>query len=343
MNKESLSGSRLLSRLQQSHLLPLIIGVILLLSMPSANSSGWVEYQSQHFILYSDAKPSQAKQYLSHAEQFRQVVSRFSQVSPNAKLQLVMYNSNAQFRSLVEERVSGKLLIGFLIFTANKDKWQMDAVPREQLINYLYTQYHLQRSNAYYPFWFRAMLAELLSVTKIKDSQAIIGAYNQLYSWNDIKLTDIATLIKLRHTGDLTTEINQSLWFFGHFLLLGELAGGPGYVTQLVNFLELSKAKQNTETIFADAFGKTPQVMDVELKAYSKQTLKGVLLPLQPYVGDITEQALSQDRTYFLLGKIAFLNDSPQLALEYLQKIPASAAEYKLAQHYMQRITEKQE
>lgn len=341
-NQKFLSCLLLCSMLRrQSRLLKLVVGVFLLLAMSSANSSSWTEYRSEHFMLYTDASDEKARQYLQNAEQFRQVVNRFAPLKMAPPLHIVMYNSNSSFRRLIGLHSIGLLLPvndqSMLLFTAEKDKWLQDDTAREEIIYSLYTLHHLQETRASYPYWFRAMLAELLATARLENNRALVGVTNTRIRWQEAPVIAIAPLLQLT-AKSRTAILDHQLWGFGHFLLLGQLAGATNYSAELSQYLTLLADEQPAEQAFVTAFGKTPAALEPELNTYiRRKDLKAAVIPLQPYSGDIATRQIPAAEAKLLQGRIALKLERADIAAEQLKGIAENTTEFAQLQQSIQQ------
>lgn len=302
-----------------------VLGGLLCFATAPVVADDWVEYRSEHFIVFTDSPADDARQYLHHAEQFRQVLSRFMPLHDSISLKLVLYSNNSMFRSLVNQDLAGVLLPP----SDDEQFMLLDATKEQRLQNaglyHLYTQYQLQDSGADYPYWFRMALVELLSATRLEEGNALVGVTNQMTRGTASQLIAINALLQL-HRASHTNEQRHHLWALGHFLLLGKLAGATDYTAATVKYLRMRREGESDDTAFVTAFGKSPEAMSSELNAYiHSSALKAAVVPLQPYDGEVAIRVLPDPEVQLLLGRIALLANQPELAVQHLQKIPQGA------------------
>lgn len=293
----------------------------------SSHAAQWKEYSSDNFRLYTDSSEKEAKQTLIHAEQFRQVIGRFIDLSQDSLpvLNIMMYRSERDFLRVAPKSNDGSEVVAFGDYTyggyslvIGPPKFTMD---RQNMIQHIYMGMSLKATDVKYPNWFVYGMREFFAVADIHNNKVTLGNQHERHTCfivigctdsSDFKLTSVERLLIAEEDDYL--NLQRESFFFMHYLLIGPMGKPPvpDYRESLVKYLALSEHAEVADSAFLDAFGKTPRELGMELDEYMRRSTKvTVSFPLEAYTKPIGMQPMADWESERLLAQIAFKkNDS---------------------------------
>lgn len=314
-----------------------LLASVLLLAGTSAAASGWAEFRSPFFTVYSDESPKEARELLEKFELFRRFVILFTGVgsdTENDRLQIFMFRRKSDFAPLA----GNPSIRGFYLST--------DAGPRMVVgpgTSYLdattvlfheYVHYFLgEYSDARYPRWYNEGLAEVFGATEIKKNTVVIGAVPE---GRDLALLHagplgVEALIDPRENVDSSIYASRfyaTAWLFTHYLQIGTFDTDSELKAQAADYLGRFASGEDSLAAFKASFSTEPNAMNARLRQYRRSgNVPVISFPRPDLKTDIAERPLGNAETAFVLADLAWRLNEEQIALDYLAEVdPASHA-----------------
>jgi Protein of unknown function (DUF1570) len=258
---------------------------LLLLPASAAAADNWIEVQSPHFKVQSNAGEKEARKVADQFEQIRNMFhSAFSafRVDPPQPIVIVaVKNENALKLLLPEEwEVKGHIHpAGMYQPSSDKDYVVMRLDTEGD--NPFHTLYHeythalLRLNFSNLPLWLNEGLAEFFGNSTLGDKEIKTGTIDRghLYILNQSKLIPIETLLEVDHRSPYYNESNRASVFYAeswalvHFLMMDEDARQKQL---LKNFLSAWEKSGNQVDAAGEAFGDLKQ-FGKKIEAYSRQ------------------------------------------------------------------------
>jgi tetratricopeptide (TPR) repeat protein len=284
-----------------------------------ASTDQWVEVQSDHFRVLTDANEKQARHILDQFERMRwmfQTLFPKVNVDPAAPIIVVAVKTQKTFETLEPEAylAKGQLKIGGL-FLQTPDKnyilLRLDAEQEQHPFAGIYHEYtHLQFSSAgeWMPLWLNEGLAEFFQNTNIRNKDVQLGepSIEDILYLRENRLIPLPVLFKVDHNSPYYHEENKGSvfysesWALTHFL---EVTDREKQTHRLQDYLALASQHEDPVVAAEKAFG--------DLKALQKA--------LEYYI-----QAASYK--YFVMSSAAAPIDESAYKARPLSQIDSDAA-----------------
>jgi tetratricopeptide (TPR) repeat protein len=298
----------------------------------AAKNSAWSEYTSDHFVVYSDRKPAEARALLMDFERFRNVVLAVTGLrssAGNTSAQIFLFNRKRDYREFHPD--SG--VAGYF-----RDTWQgprMVVGAEAKLADaslVLFHEYvhHLMREHGQlrYPLWYEEGFADLLAASQLDERQVLIGL---VHPWrrHDIDKEGLMPILDLLSPQDTDNPRDwaryyASAWIFMHFLQLGHLSLDKDHRVGMTSLLLAINRDEDPRVSVQKHFGMEPEKIDAQLKAYAeRRTWSGYKTEVRPYRGALAERRLSINEAAYLLGDLAYRSGRQETALEWVKRIDA--------------------
>jgi len=258
---------------------------LLLLPLSAAAADNWIELQSPHFKVQSNAGEKEARKV---ADQFEQIRNMFHiafaalRVDPPQPILIVAAkNENAMKLFLPEEwEVKGHIHHAGLYQPAQDKDYVVLRLDIEGN-NPFHTLYHeythalLRLNFSNLPLWLNEGLAEFFGNTTLGDKEIKTGTIDpgHLQLLIQSKLIPIETLLEVDHRSPYYNETNRASVFYAeswalvHFLMMDEDARQKQL---LKNFLSAWEKSGNQVDAAREAFGDLKQ-FGKKIEAYSRQ------------------------------------------------------------------------
>src|SRR5215467_3468409 len=160
----------------------LLISLLLLIgpAVPSGAQQQWIDVQSTHFNVLTDASEKQARDLAQQFEQMRSVFDQISstQVKQLVPLQIIAFKNSRQINQYAP-RYQGKPVktSGFYLQSQDRDYivLDLDAPNRWETVFHEYAHLLLAANLPDLPPWFTEGFAEFYSTILIDDKHAVIG------------------------------------------------------------------------------------------------------------------------------------------------------------------------
>jgi tetratricopeptide (TPR) repeat protein len=258
---------------------------LLLLPSSALAADNWIEVQSPHFKVQSNAGEKEARKVADQFEQIRNMFhSAFStlRVDPPQPIVIVAAkNENTMKLFLPEEwEVKGHIHHAGLYQPAQDIDYVVLRLDTEGN-NPFHTLYHeythalLRLNFSNLPLWLNEGLAEFFGNTTLGDKEIETGTIDpgHLYLLNQSKLIPIETLLEVDHRSPYYNETNRASVFYAeswalvHFLMMDEDARQKQL---LKNFLSAWGKSGNQVDAAREAFGDLKQ-FGRKIESYARQ------------------------------------------------------------------------
>lgn len=298
----------------------------------SAKTSSWVEYTSNHFVVYSDRKPAEARRILEDFERFREaalMLTGHSESATHGRAQVFLFNRSRDYRELQPDRA----IAGYFL-----DTWQgprmvvgadMGLADVGLVLFHEYVHYLMRTHNPLnYPLWYEEGFADLLAASSLESQGMLVGLVHQ-WRRKDVDRDGLMPVLEL-HTPQDTNNARYwsryyaTAWVLMHYLQLGHLNQQADHRAGLRAYLASIGRGEDVTQALQRYLGVTPEQLDAALKTYAeKKTWMGFRLEVKPYTGPLVEKRLSVNDVAYLLGDLAYRSGQQNVALEWLKKVDA--------------------
>ncbi|MFD1216782.1 MULTISPECIES: tetratricopeptide repeat protein [Microbulbifer] len=311
-----------------------VIPILLSLSGGSASAAtGWHEYNSEHFTVYSDVSEHKVHQLMRDLERFRRAALAFTgqeELPENRNLRVFHFRDTAEFaRFSGDRKIAGfyrETWQGPIIFSRDGDH----GISGSGLIFHEYVHHLMrERSGMTYPRWYAEGFAELLASAELQEKSVLIGGVPQwrLSAWateDPLTIEQLLVPDPANHaSGDSGRYWNNyyaSAWLMTHYLQLGHNAGHEDYRGATNNYLQAVAAGENPLKIFPEHFGKPIGEIQREIQRYMQDDIARHRLTVPRYDYSIPRRGLTKNERLFLLADEAVDAGNLNLAMEYLQQ-----------------------
>jgi Tfp pilus assembly protein PilF len=263
--------------------------LLIFLSALSATASTptWVEVQSQHFTLITDAGDKQGRHVLDQLERMRWVFGTLfpkAHVDPAAPIIVIAAKNKKDFAALEPEAYLAKgqiSLAGLFLNTQDKNYilLRLDTENEQHPFATIYHEYtHLQlsKSSDWLPLWLNEGLAEFFQNTDIHDKEVQLGepSFDDLLYLRQNHIIPLATLFKVDATSPYYHEEQKGSifyaesWALTHFL---EVTDHQNNAHRLSDYAERLSHHEDAVTAAQEAFGDLNQVQKA-LQSYISQS-----------------------------------------------------------------------
>jgi len=310
----------------------LIMGLLIAGFTPVVAEKGpWVELKSPHFVAYSDAGESEAREILQEFEEIRAV---FLKVFPGLRVDapkpmiLIAVRDQDSLKQFLPREFVGRTpnpLAGqyYSCFDRNYAILRLDIPPGDQPYFTLFHEYthgilHLNFPGL--PVWLDEGLADFYGATQIQSNQVLIGRTppSRQETIHNNALLPLETLLSVTHDSPRYRESDKSgvfysqSWALVHYLLMNEQARKAGL------FQAYLKAWDQSHDPVAAArvsFGDLDKAMGVLNGYVCQPRFLSWSLDFSLKVEDTNIQSRVLDGTEAVLVRAEFLQHSGQEAL----------------------------
>jgi Tfp pilus assembly protein PilF len=265
------------------------IGLVTLLAAAKAAAGAgperWVEAQSTHFVVLSDAGEHEARRLASHFERMHMV---FHTLLPapgddsDPAIVVIAVKGREDLRTMEPAEYLGEKqmdLAGFFLRAPEKNYILLRLDAREEHayanVYHEYTHYMVRKADSWLPLWLNEGLAQFYANTDIDDKTARLGqaSADQLDFLKRADLLPIATLLAVDrkspyyHDEQMGSIFYAESWVLTHFLIANDRIQG----THRLHEYEDRLAKgEDAVGAAREAFGDLNQLQQ-QLSAYVTQ------------------------------------------------------------------------
>ena len=248
----------------------------------SASSEAWLQLQSPHFTVVTDANEKQARHIAGQFERMRWVFQTLfpkGNVDPAAPIVVIAVKDKKGFQALEPEAylAKGQIdLTGFFLHGPDKNYIlvRLDGQEEHPFATVYHEYTHVQLSSAaeWLPLWLNEGLAEFFQNTDIRDKEVNLGqpSVGDILYLRQQRLLPLATLFKVDASSPYYHEEQKGSifyaesWALTHYL---EMNDKQMNTHRLGDYVELLSKHQDPVTAAAQAFGDL-QHLQKNLDAY---------------------------------------------------------------------------
>jgi tetratricopeptide (TPR) repeat protein len=248
----------------------------------SAASESWLELQSPHFTVVTDANEKQGRHIADQFERMRWVFQTLFprlNVDPPVPIVVIAVKDKKGFQELEPEAYLAKGQIDLTgLFLHGPDKnyilVRLDGQEEHPFATVYHEYTHVQLSSAaeWLPLWLNEGLAEFFQNTDIRDKEVNLGqpSVSDILYLRQQRLLPLATLFQVDasspyyHEEQKGSVFYAESWALTHYL---EMTDKQANTHRLGNYVELLSKHQDPVTAAAQAFGDLQQLQK-NLDAY---------------------------------------------------------------------------
>jgi Tfp pilus assembly protein PilF len=253
----------------------------------SASTPAWVQVQSPHFTLITDANDKQGVHVLDQLERMRWVFQTLfpsASVDPAAPITVIAVKNKQDFAALEPEAYLAKGQISLEgLFLSTQDKnyilLRLDAENEQHpyaIIYHEYTHFQLRKDIVWLPLWLNEGLAEFFQNTDIHDKDVQLGepSYDDLLYLRQNRIIPLPILLRVDATSPYYHEEQKGSifyaesWALTHFL---EISDRQNNTHRLTDYAERMNRHEDPVTAAQEAFGDLRQLQKA-LEAYIAQS-----------------------------------------------------------------------
>jgi tetratricopeptide (TPR) repeat protein len=244
----------------------------------------WLRLRSADFELFTTAGERVGREVL---RQFERVHSFFGQAFPNGPadakpVRLIVFRTDKEYAAYRPNEVAA----AYFQAGADHDDIVMTASTTDHsgVAVHEYTHLMVHQSGRKVPVWFNEGLAELYSNLETQGDKVMVGRPipGRAYTLTREPWISVRQLVGVSHDSSLYNEKAHAGMFYAEsWLLVHMLNLSNGYQPRLTRFTGIL-TENDTGEAFEQAFGKTLEDVDKDLRAYQRQsTVSAALLPIR--------------------------------------------------------------
>jgi len=261
---------------------------LLLLTVFTASAAppNWIQIQSQHFTLITDAGEKQGIHVLDQFERMRWIFHTLfptNHVDPSAPILVIAAKNKKDFAALEPEAylAKGQISLAGLFFTAPERNYillRLDTEGEQHPFATIYHEYtHLQLSKAdWLPLWLNEGLAEFFQNTDIHDKDVQLGEpdFNDLLYLHQNRLIPLPILFRVDanspyyHEEQKGSIFYAESWALTHLL---EITDRQNNTHRLSDYATRMSRHEDPVTAAEESFGDLNQLQKV-LESYIAQS-----------------------------------------------------------------------
>lgn len=327
----------------------LVIAIAVLGSLTMYGWAGtddpWVEVQSPHFNLLTDAGEKPGRDLASQFEQFRSIFAQLfpdQAIKPSVPLQIIALKTSKQI-SQYSRLYQGKPIrsTGFCLRSSDRDYIVLDLGAWNRWETVIHEYAHLLLGDAAHnlPAWFNEGFAELYSTIHIDNKQATLGRPPQsiMEVLHSETLMPVTALFNVDHESAVYNEDNdpRSIFYAESWLVVHYL-WEHNAMEQAARYFQLVRQNMPAPEAVKQAFGMEPAEFDRVLQKYSRSTIGMARVEIHHNTepATLSSQAVSPLKARTVLaGLHAHQPDYRQQAVQELEEIleqdPENAAAHR--------------
>jgi Tfp pilus assembly protein PilF len=265
-----------------------IASLLLFLSLTAyASTPTWVEVQSPHFSLITDAGEKQGRHVLDQLERMRWIFHTLfpsGNVDPATPITVIAVKNKKDFAALEPEAYLAKGQISLAgLFLSTQDKnfilLRLDAENEQHpfaTVYHEYTHFQLSKASDWLPLWLNEGMAEFFQNTDIHDKEVQLGEPN----FDDIQylrqnhIIPLPVLFKVDATSPYYHEEQKGSIFYAQSWALThllEVSDRQNNTHRLYDYAQKLSRHEDPVTAGEEAFGDLKQLQKV-LESYIAQS-----------------------------------------------------------------------
>ncbi len=323
------------------------------------NASDWIRAESQHFIVFSDAKQQNVIQLLDKLERFDYLLRLYTKAdTTTASTQKITLYYMAKVRDLNQiERNQPRYAIGLynscalgvqgfgahMYYRVNPDR-ALEKQPENEGLAYIfeaYARHFLYRyTNLRTPTWYIDGFAQYFASTRFSDTETLIGiapksignylafmsnGHRRSLDYTDILLQNDSKGHNYAGTAGVQLEFQARSWILTHYIL-----SSTENVKRFRSFIALGLQGVEPPQAFEQAFGYKVSKLNNVLWKYRLQTAKALKLNLTSGgASDIQFSSLPASADNLILADAALKTcPNPKIGESLLQKVRQEAKKF---------------
>lgn len=258
----------------------LFVAVLCVGCATTLESRGWIQVETAHFRLISDAGRREAVQIAQGLELLRALLDRVglaARLEPRVPLLVYVFRDAAAFshfrprpgvESILLHQPEGSLLVVH----------SGAGVDARATALHEYVHFVLRNGEAtQYPMWYDEGLAEFASTLVVRDDYAVVGtiptrrarwvAYGSSFSLRSVMLAEDSSEWPER----ALDRFHAQAWALVHFFHLSDRAGFPNRQPQMIRYIALLNRGVDPEQACQQAFQASFEELETELQHYLGQ------------------------------------------------------------------------
>lgn len=323
------------------------------------NASNWFRAESQHFIVFSDAKQQDVSQLLDKLERFDYLLRLYTKADANtANTQKITLYYMAKVRDLNQiDKSQPAYAIGLynscalgvqgfgahMYYRVNPDR-ALEKQPENEGLTYIfeaYARHFLYRyTNLRAPTWYIDGFAQYFASTRFSDTETLIGiapksignylafmsnGHRRSLDYTDILLQNDSKGHNYAGTAGVQLEFQARSWILTHYVL-----SSTENVQYFRRFIALGLQGVEPTQAFEQAFGYKVSKLNNVLWKYRIQTAKALKLNLTAGgASDIQFSSLPAAANNLLLADSALKAcPAPKAGMALLDKVRSEAKKF---------------
>jgi tetratricopeptide (TPR) repeat protein len=315
----------------------LFLSFIFLFCVSVQAQESWTKAQTKNFTLIGNGDEFDVRMIGASLEQFREAFTRIStdiNFTTNIPTIVIVFKDNVSYNPFKVKEGIGYFQTGehqnYITLTTETTGEQNPYM----VVYHEYT--HLLVINTFgrdVPVWFGEGFAEYYGTFKIKDERSVIlgdTVKSHLYQIKKQGLLSLKTLFSVGYDSPYYNEGDKRNIFYAQsWLLLHYLIQNEKRMSQLKKFLELLKAKAETEKAFTESFQMSYTAMEELLLQYAtkKDAVQPVVVNFENKLNltvDVKSEAIEEGEAFVYLSDLLSHNNAA-VSGEYLKKAVALA------------------
>ncbi|HET9159611.1 MAG TPA: hypothetical protein VFN88_03290, partial [Caulobacteraceae bacterium] len=254
----------------------LLFAIISMVAKP-AMAAPWVKAETAHFIIYSDARASEARAYARILEDYDAALRTFHRPADETakpKFRLYLVSSAADFRRVFPEAragIEGMYSAGsgddFAVAVRNRRGWLLPLTGDHTVLHEYAHHFMHQHLQGTYPPWYAEGYAEYFAPT-ILGRTVIVGAIDagrayELAHEPWIPVSELLARAPSEISGKRLSAYYGQAWLLTHYIM-----DDPARCEALGRYLAATRDGTDPADAWQAAFGQTPQALERTLRAY---------------------------------------------------------------------------
>jgi len=277
----------------------------------------WLEARSQHFTLFSDLAPEQARALSVDLETFRAAMARFTnakRLDPPVPIEIYVFRRHQDF-----VRITGRdLSAGFFLGTPRRLLMVVDSVGSSSPRQTLFHEYvHLLMRNARsvpIPRWYDEGFADFLSTTERRADTLVVGGIPRgrgqwLLQRGRLSLSELLEPAPFsEYSEDEIGRFYAGAWLLVHFLVSQhEDPDGLGFGERMDRYLDAYEAGVPSAEAFEAAWDVPLDRLERMIDEPIRSGFRKAVLSIESIRsdGDVAIRPMERGEIAFRLGEVA--------------------------------------
>jgi hypothetical protein len=256
----------------------LLVVLLLAASATVSAADGWTYGASEHFEVFTTGNASRARDALRHFESVHAFLTSFILKRPLAtptRTRLIIFSNERQFAPYRPTESA----VAFYLPGLDRDYIAMARFDptATQTVVHEYVHLILRHTGGRYPIWLNEGLAEFFSTMVPESGRMVIGGvplgrYQVLLTGS---LMPVSRLLEVTHESpEYNSRVHSGLFYAQSWALTHMILTEETYRPKSDAFLTLIANGASSSSAFLHAYGKTPEVIERDLRNYLTTTFR---------------------------------------------------------------------